>query len=492
MATISSLNSLTNFDSYFKTVTSKEQQSIDKLKTKKTSLNRKSAVLSDLKSKLNTLRTRLKGFTAYGSDARLSAKEADSSDESIFTAEADSTAVTATHTVNIERIAKNDFLVSDVVKGADTDYADSLGTSTQEFTVQVGSNDAVNISVTISEGDTNEDILENIASQINQNADDVSATVVSNTRTKVRLVITSDEAGSENAITVTDSGGSSLASEISISGGGRTDASSTKGGYITEDSDDLDAQLTVNGIEIISSDNTITGVIEGVTINLRKESSGDETITVTNNTEAIKEQIEGFITEYNDVLNYLNAKTGVDVVSNTRGDLSGDYGFINLKIGFRTQISEEVSGIESGKPSQIQAIGISINKGVLALDDEDELDAAIAADADAVINLFTATDIGIADKLIDTIESHTLTGKTIDRNVSLVNTQIKNISSRETGLTTRLNTRETVLKKKYAELEQTLALLSSQQSMLQRFGLSFTSFYQTGNTRNTGYNLFGF
>ncbi|MCP4725211.1 MAG: flagellar filament capping protein FliD [bacterium] len=492
MATIPSLNSLSNFDSYFKTVTHREQTSIDKLKTNKTALNRKNAVLSDLRTKLNTLRTRLKGFTTIGAEAKLAANKTASSDESIFTAVADSSAITATHTVNIENIAKNDILVSDVLQDRKSDVSKGKKSSRQEFTVQVGSNDAVSISIKIGSEDTNETVLDNIAEQINLSADDVSATVVSNTRTKSRLVLTSNNPGSEYNITLSDTGSSNLIDTLGLSGSSRSSSSNTKGGYITEDAEELDAQLTVNGIEITSSDNSITDVISGVTINLRKSSSGDETLTVSNDSDAIKEQVGSFITEYNDVLSYVNTKTSVNAVSKTRGDLAGNFSFRNLKIDLRTQVSEEVSGIDSDSISQIRSIGISTgSSGALTLDDEDALEEAIASDAESVIDLFSS-NFGIATKLIDTIESFTLTGKTIDRNISLVNNQIDNVNSRESSLNKRLQSRENNLKKKFSDLEKTLALLTSQQSMLQRFGLSFQSIFQTRSNQNTGFNLFGY
>ncbi len=507
MATIPSLSSLNNFDSYFKTVTNKEQNSLEKLKTDKTALNRKSAVLSDLKTKLNTLKTRLQGFTSVGAEAKLAAKSAESSDDSIFTAEADSTAVTATHTVNIQRIAKNDIFVSDVFKdtsrsfsvnsnGGDDDDDDdddiSDTSSAKNFTVQVGSSDAVALSVAVSSSDTNEVVLDNIAEQINLKVDDVSATVISNTRTKSRLVITSDNPGSDYTISLNDTGSSDLVETLGLTDSSRSSSTNTKAGYITEDSDDLDALLTVNGIEITSSDNTIDDVISGVTINLRKPGSSDETLTISNNADAIKVQVESFITEYNDVLSYVNTKTSVDVVNNSRGELAGDFAFRNLKIDLRTQISEEVSGLDSDSYSQIQSLGISISSsGALTLDDEETLEEAIASDADTVVDLFTS-ELGIASKLINTIEAFTLTGTTIDRNISLVNNQIQNINSRESSITSRLKTRETALKKKFSELEKSLALLNSQQSILQRFGLSFNNIFQSNSNQNTRFNYFSF
>lgn len=493
MAEISTLGSSLKLESFVRNLTAKDRKPIDNLESKKTKLKAKSNVLLDLKSNLTTLKTRLKGFTSIGTDAKLDAKTAVSSDESIFTVSADSTANKGNHTLEITQIAKNDIVVTDVFQKSQTKLADNFNGETQSFTIAVGEKDAVTVSLEFrDENETDQEVLERLADKINANVDDVSSSVVSNGRNKVRLSITSDSSGSENEIFFNADSDQELLSKIGIfddpSGNNsinfeRIDATKTNGGYITEFSDDLDALFEVDGIEISSSENTITGVLKGITINLRKATSSEETISVDSNADEVKKQVNGFIKDYNSVLSFLNEKLSRNNSTKQRGELAGNSSIFKLKLELRGTVSSQISGIDVSDPSYLTEIGIKIgNNGALSIGNADTFDDFLTSDASAVINLFSS-DNGLSNKLVTILDKYTKTGSKIDSDISTIKTQVFNIDSQINRFQDRFSLKESKLKKQFIQLEKTLAILNSQQSLLQRFSLNFSPLLRTSNLR---------
>ncbi|MFC1556759.1 flagellar filament capping protein FliD [candidate division KSB1 bacterium] len=472
MVQISSLSSQSSIEELVSRFSKREQLPITALQEKKTSLTRKSAVLVDLKSNLNTLRTRAKGFTSIGAEAKLAKKSAVSSNESLFTVSADATAARGVNTISISRIARNDVGISSQFDSSDFSLAGALS-GTHQFTVQVGSNTAQTISVTISAGDTDETVLENIASAINTYVEDATAKVITSSRSKVRLSIVSDESGSENEISLTAVGGSEILEELGFVDKNSTDRrefKTTKGGFVTEDTEDLDAVFEINGIEITSSSNSVTDVLEGVTINLRKaQDAGEsaETFTIAPDIEDIKSQVEGFIEDYNSALQYLTEKLSVDTTTNERGVLAGNFTFTRLRLQLRQIVSSPVEDISEGNPELITQVGIEINAdGSLSLD-EDEFEEAALENPTGVTDLFTST-IGVASQLTGIIEQYTLAGAVIDKNISSVNRQTETAEKQISGFESRLKIQEESLRRKFTELERMLQSLNSQQTLLNR------------------------
>ena len=498
MVQIASLSQLPSVEQLVRTFSARERKPLESLERKKNVLSNKSSILSKIKSNLSTLRTRVKGFSDIGSAAKLKAKTAVSSDESFFKVTADSNASTGVNTLFVSRIAKNDLAVSSVFDETATGIASTFDGTTQSFTIQVGSASAITVSVSFSNAsESNEDVLGRIADAINVAVEDVNATSISSTKDDKRLSIVSDESGSENTIALADDSGSSLLEELDFITNAnvtRRNASKTQGGFIETDTDDLDAVFEINGIEIVSSSNSVTGVIKGVTIELRKaQSSGDdpETFTISNDSAEIREQIDEFIKEYNAALEFISEKVGVNASTNERGELAGNFTFLKLKINLRSIISGSVDSVTSGNPELLSQIGITPNSdGTLKIDDEDALEDAITDSAQAVIDLFTSSD-GVATLLTDLIEGFTLAGTTIDKNISIINEQKQTIDRQIGRFETSFKFREASLRQQFTQLERTLALLNSQQASLQRLGFSPNSLFQFNSLNSSNQNQSG-
>ncbi|RKY87978.1 hypothetical protein DRQ09_03605 [candidate division KSB1 bacterium] len=477
MAEIGSISTTPSINTLVKTFLDVERKPIKNLETKKTELNKRTSVFTDLKSKLKTLKDRLDTFTAVGEEAKLSAKIVTVSNENIFTAEATPDASIGVNTIFVSRVAKNDIVVSSRISKNGFSLVNSAYGRTRKISITVGSGNANTITISFgTDISSNQDVLDKIAEEINDADIGVSAKVIADTRSTIRLAIVSDEVGSENTIQLADvNNNNGLFKKLGLieKNNERRKATRTQGGYIYENTENLDALFSLNGIEITKSTNEIDDVLTGVTIKLLKaQKSGDEpeTLTISQDTSTIKEQLENFIKEYNDAIKYLNEKTSINAITKERGTLSGNFTYQNLKIRMRSIIAQKVSGIEEGKPQTIRDLGIKINNdGTLELEDEDQLEEALAQGPTTVSDIFTSDD-GIATNLKDLLSNYTSTGGIIDISKKGVSNEEKSVSRTISSYESRLKFRESALRKQFAELQKTLSILNSQQALLARSG----------------------
>lgn len=491
MAEISSIFQGLSIDELVSRYSAGQKKPVNNLKAKKTRLTRKSAVITDFKSQLKTLKTTSKRFTSVGSLSKLKAKSALSSNVSIFTAEANSTANTGINTIFVSRIARNDIGISNVFSKNSKSLASKLGDYI-EFSIQVGSNKSKTISINIDKSeDDDETILNRIAEAINDEIDGVTANVIKSSKNNVRLTLTAEDSGSENAITLTGAGDSEALRELGFLGGdsSRIAATGNSGGFVVADTAELDAEVKINGIDITSSSNTLTDIIRGVTINIRKaQEAGEtaETLTISENTDEIVEQIESFIEDYNETLDFITSKISVNSESGARGALAGDFTYTKFRLNLREIVSGAVEGVDEGNPSMLTEIGITINTdGTLSLDDKDELIEVIRNDPDAISDMFSV-DNGFAVQLTDLIERYGGTGKTLDDNISSIQNQIQTTNRQIEQFESRIKLFEESLRRKFVKLEKTLILLNSQQRLLELYGFSSGGLIQFRN-----FGLFG-
>lgn len=177
------------------------------------------------------------------------------------------------YSLNVTQLAQRQSLASVNVTDKNTT---TYGTGT--LTLNVG---GVSTEVTI---DSSNNTLDGIAAAINKAGAGVSAGVV-DTGSGYRLMMTADESGVTNEIRIAASGDSSLSRfAFGIAGMNETVAA-------------LDAELEVNGIAITRSSNTVEGVVEGVTFDLK--SKGTSTVTIEPDPDKVTERVQEFVDKFN-------------------------------------------------------------------------------------------------------------------------------------------------------------------------------------------------
>ncbi len=129
-----------------------------------------------------------------------------------------------------------------------------------------------------------------------------------------------------------------------------------------------DATLTVNGLAIRSASNTLTDVVEGLTLTLAKTTSAPVQIGVTQDSGAIKQAIQTFVSAYNDLASTLGKATKYDTTTKVAGALQGDSTAVTLQRQLRNMLTAS-SGASSVFTTLSQA-GLEMQQdGTLKIND---------------------------------------------------------------------------------------------------------------------------
>lgn len=151
-----------------------------------------------------------------------------------------------------------------------------------------------------------------------------------------------------------------------------------------------DASFKVNGLTVSRSSNTVSDVIDGVTLDLYANTTGAARLDLNRDTAGIKDNINGLVTAYNDfeeTLKILGDRASE--VEEFGGVLAGD----SLLQSVRTQVRAMVTNNSSTPGTTLKAardVGLSIDRyGKLSLD-ESKLDAALQNNFAEVSTLFSA------------------------------------------------------------------------------------------------------
>jgi len=150
------------------------------------------------------------------------------------------------------------------------------------------------------------------------------------------------------------------------------------------------AVFTVNGVQVTKTSNTVSDVVQGVTLTLNKVTTSAATLTVARDTGAISSSISGFVKAYNDLAATLKNASAYDAASKTGAILQGDSTVRSLQAQLRGMLSTSVTGT-SGVLTTLSDVGVSFQKdGTLALN-QTKLDSAIANNFSDIAGLFAAT-----------------------------------------------------------------------------------------------------
>lgn len=174
------------------------------------------------------------------------------------------------------------------------------------------------------------------------------------------------------------------------------------------------ALLTVNGLSIERTTNSVSDVVDGVTFNLATVTSGAARIDLTRDTSGITQKIEDLVTAYNNFeenLKILGDRTSE--VEEFGGVLAGD----SLLQNIRTQVRSMLTSTSSTPGSTVTAprdVGLSFDRyGVLQFDKE-KLATQLQSNFDEVAQMFSANtnnqsiysvaDAGVAGDAVKAID----------------------------------------------------------------------------------------
>ena len=441
---VSGLVSGLDTDSIVSQLMSLEKRPIMLLQQKEAGYQAKITALGMVKSAMSEFRAAVSGLK---SDNDFISYNASSSDDDILTVSTGDKVQPGNYNIVVNSLASEQHVRGPAFAASDT----VVGTGT--LTIQVGSNDAVDVEI-----DSENNTLAGIAQAINDADADVTAGIIFD-GTNYYLTLQGRETGTGNTISLT----------MSDDDGNNTDNAGLSSIYtdpaaqtLTETQTAADAILTVNGIaNIHRTSNEISDLVEGLTITL-KDADPAKTISVTTskNYSGIEKKLENFVEKYNALMDTLSAQTAFNGGGDAAGTLLGDSTVSRIAGGLSAMLYDGIGGIDSSVNS-LSRLGIEIDdQGHLSLDNE-KLNLAMNAHPDDVASFFTSDTTGnegIAIKMYDFLDGYlqTSTGILSAKEKGLQDS-IDDIEEHIESMNVRLDKREDNLRKQFLNLELIMA-----------------------------------
>lgn len=142
-----------------------------------------------------------------------------------------------------------------------------------------------------------------------------------------------------------------------------------------------------NAFLVTSNSNTVTDVVDGLTLNLKQVSDEPVTITVNRDDQAITEAVRQFVTAFNDVIGRINQYDFYDIDTKQKGPLLGN--------PITARVREAMYRIQQGKAQGVttqyqylRQVGITIGKNGELSFNQEKFREALENDRQAVENLF--------------------------------------------------------------------------------------------------------
>jgi flagellar hook-associated protein 2 len=414
-------------------------------------LNAREASITSLSTSLSSAKAAITDFEAASNKLALASTfsqfTTSSSDTTKATISATSSASLGSYQLEVTNLASAQTLAS----GTFTATSDALGTGT--LTIAIGTpsysgstyssfSQTSSVDITI---DSSNNTLAGVRDAINNAGAGVNASILKN-GDNYQLLLVSEETGLSNSMSISISGDSV---------GGDTDndglsqlAFNSSGSQLTQYAAGANANFSINGLAVSSASNTVTNVIDGVTLNLLSATSSAITIDVKTDTDTIVADVQAFVDKYNAYASLFKDLTKYDATTGTAGALQGDSTARAVMSQIRSELGRSVTGL-TGSYRSLADVGITIDKsGVMSFTQSTFKTAFAAAPAD-VTGVFAKTTVsgtaveGVAEKLETLMEGFLVsTTGLFDSRINSLNTQLTAITDDRADLARRMQSLE--------------------------------------------------
>ncbi|HET9620990.1 MAG TPA: flagellar filament capping protein FliD [Kofleriaceae bacterium] len=426
--TFSGLASGLDTASLIKQLVAAERSPADAITQKQSDLNTQKSIVASLSSAVSKLGTVVKGM-AIPSD--LQPRTASASDAHVSVT-ATAGAASTVHDVRVEQLARGQITASSAFASM---AAGVVGAGT--LTIATGGKTA---SVSYSPSDT----LSDIAAKINNANVGASASVLYDGST-YRLMVAATGTGSANAPVFTETGASlGLAQPENVKVAAQ------------------DAKVSIDGVSVTRSTNTIDDAIQGLTLTLNSPQAtgdADTAVTVGLDNSALTTKLSSFVSAYNAINSALHVQ--LDYTGSTKGTntLFGDSTLVRLQNSLGGLMSAAYGG------NAIDSVGLVRDKdGNLTLD-SDKLAAALNKNPNALSDFFVTN--GFTKAVRGLTDAYTAAGSGFfATKTQSITDRFKALQTQADNINSRADTLQTTLQSQFNALETAMSNLKSQSSYL--------------------------
>ena len=350
-----------------------EERPLNNLKTAASGLNTKLSTVGKMQGYFSALQTKANALT---SPDLWGATSATSSDDSAVKVSTGNDAAAGSYAVTISKLAVGQTVTSAALASS------SATVGAGSLTIELGSYGAGDppagfsasgtgaMTITVGPGETGLTVLRD---KINGSNSGVTATIITDA-SGARLSLRSRDTGTENAfrISVTEAaddgnpstGLSALAYDATQSNSPMQRSTSA-----------ANAELTINGIGVSSASNTLSNLVDGLTLTLHKTTSSEINVTVRPDTASIKTAVTDFAAAFNTLASFIASQTAYNADTKSGGSMQGDQATLALQSQLRAVINQSSSASSSW--SRLSEIGLSLKTDGTFGTDNTKLDNAL-------------------------------------------------------------------------------------------------------------------
>jgi flagellar hook-associated protein 2 len=466
MATLSSIGIGSGLDAnaIVSQLVALERRPIEQLQTEAGKLDARLSSFGRIQSALDGLRTASRSLT---DSSTWRAATATSGDSTAVGVTASSGSSPGSYAIEVSALAASQMNATSALASAGT----TVGQGTLHIDVGSWSDDlsgftpkdgSSTIDITIGPDD---DTLEKIRDKIN-NTDGVGvrASIV-NDASGSRLVLQSRTTGVENGfrVQVTDDDGTG----DDDSGLSRLAYDPENGAAVTLRSQPgTNAKATINNLLVESATNTMTNIIDGVTLKLGKVTTGKVDVTVGLDSAAMRKSVDTFVSSYNDLVKLLRDQTKYDAGSKSAGTLQGDRTAIGILGQVRSAMGAGSSA--SGTFGRLSDIGLSLQTDGTLKVDGSTLDGAISNIGEIQKFFATASESSSSSGLAYSIQKLTSNLLGVEGPITTRQEGLRRLKAfnqdRQDSLEDRVSQTEKRLRAQYQALDTNMARLTSLQN----------------------------
>ncbi|MFB2873637.1 flagellar filament capping protein FliD [Aeromonas jandaei] len=439
-------------------VDAKKAQLMQPITTKKTNTQITLSGVGQLKSAIASFVTTLQAMAKDGAFNKRAINITQDKDKPVLKVEGKAGASNGQYDISVEQLAK-----TSKFDGVFDSSTAPLITQDGKLTLKAGDK---TFDVDVKAGDS----LQSIRKRINNDANNfgLSVNIMNTSDGKSKLVIDSGVSGNGKDLQIT---------------GSTTELTDSFVSKLTKSQTAQDAKIKVDGNELTSPTNTFDGIIVGLKLTVLRESDSTTStdingnsvktyssnkVEVTTDKAGIKDMVKSFVDGYNTLVkksNELGKRNSVVAgkSKNDGGALAGDAttrAVINTMNGVITEPSQK-----SSTYSTIFQMGIKMdNKGILSIDDT-KFSEAIDKNFDQVVAVFGGKD-GVAGQLASQLETYSKTGGLLAKREDSLSSDLREVSRKESDVTSQLTKYEETLRARYGSLDAMLAKMNKSASYL--------------------------
>ena len=450
-----------------------ERAPVTKLQTQASSLQTQLSTYGKLQSGMAALRDAASALTRAGTWSATSGFSSDAASVAVTTG---SSTLPGSYSIEVQRLASVQSNATGVYASADALVGEGtlhieLGTWSADqssFTPKAGAT-AVDITV----GPPAESLAQ-LRDKINASNSGVVASVLTDA-SGARLVLRSAATGEMNGfrIGVIDNDGNNL-DGVGLS----ALAYDPSAGILTmaQALAAANAAASLNGLPISSASNTLSDVLDGMTLTLGKVTAAPVLVEAKSDTASIRKALDSFVTAYNDLNKLLAEQTKYDAASKTAGALQGD----SAAVGMRAQMRSLLGGNSGASAmfSRLAEVGFDVQTDGSIKLDETKLANGLA-NLGEMGKLFSNSDLlapsndgiavqlrALADQVLGIDGSISTRTEGLRKRIELNEDRQEQLEDRITLMEKRLRTQYTALDKQMATLNSLSSYVAQQISAL--------------------------